>query len=173
MAIIRRKVVQIGEKGSFVISLPKKWCHNNEIVRGSEVELTIDELGPSTILLNTVKLNSNSEKKKDITIQYDKNQRSNSRTPRAILGAYLEGFENITIKGIPQKSKEKLQLRKTIRRLLKKLYGSRIVELPDLIRIEISPEITPPNLLLNSEIQEPQRDNLEDKHLPWHHLLRL
>ncbi|MCH8908144.1 MAG: phosphate uptake regulator PhoU, partial [Candidatus Heimdallarchaeota archaeon] len=147
------KVQQIPTKGdtttgSYLISLPKIWCEDNDISKGSEIEL--EEIGSSRILLSKADASKISQKRKSITIRYEKILGANSRTPRAVLGAYLEGFEIINIVKIPDNSKEKLAIRKLIRRLMKKLYGSRIIELKGSVRIEISTELTSPDVLLET-----------------------
>lgn len=138
-----RKVQQIGDKGSYILTLPKEWCNKHNIKRGSELELELEpertEKGSLSITLPGQQSNKG---KSEIKISFDDlvDQRM---IGRSILGRYLNGYEIIKVTDIPEN--KKLEVRKAIKALIQKLYVSRETEIiNNSIEIHVSSELISP-----------------------------
>ncbi|MCE7733811.1 MAG: phosphate uptake regulator PhoU [Candidatus Heimdallarchaeota archaeon] len=136
-----RKVQQIGDKGSYILTLPKNWCVENNVSHGSELELSLDQITKGSVLITLPKQQSK-QSKREVIISFDDlvDQRM---IGRSILGRYLNGFEIIKITDIPEI--KKLEVRKTIKALIQKLYVSRETDIIDnSIEIHVSNELISP-----------------------------
>ena len=115
-----RRVQQIGDKGSFIITLPKTWCEKNNIHQGSELVLN-DEIRDRSVLITLPKNSSNVEQ---LEIEIPFGSLTDQRMiGRSILGRYLDGYDIIKLTEIPDE--RKLEVRKSIKALILKLYVSR------------------------------------------------
>jgi phosphate uptake regulator len=142
-----RNVQQIGKKGSFIITLPKKWCNDYEIASGSELEIVIDQLGEATLLIS--KPQSESQIKQEVELPFTPLFKEKTLA-RAILQRYLDGFEIIRIVGVPQSGKTKIEARTQIMNLVNKLYGSWLNSTINQFEIHVSSEITSPHNTLQN-----------------------
>lgn len=136
-----RRVQQIGNKGSFILTLPKNWCQENEVGHGSELELSIDKIRERSVLITLPK---NLDKPEQLEIEIPFSDLTDQRMiGRTILGRYLDGYDVIKITEIP--NDRKLEVRKSIKALILKLYVSRETDIVDKsIEIHVSKEIISP-----------------------------
>jgi phosphate uptake regulator len=134
-------VQQIGEKGSYLITLPKKWCEINNITNGTELEVVGDPIGDATLLISLPK--EGRDIKHEIELPFSPLYEDN-RLSRAILQRYLDGYGIIRIVGTPIEAKKKLEARGQIKRLKDKLYGCDYSEPKNQFRLEIMSELTSP-----------------------------
>ncbi|OLS24030.1 MAG: hypothetical protein HeimC2_24210 [Candidatus Heimdallarchaeota archaeon LC_2] len=135
-----RRVQQIGDKGSFIITLPKTWCEKNDIHQGSELVIN-DEIRERSVLI-TLPKNANNIEQLEIEIPFG-SLTDQRMIGRSILGRYLDGYDIIKLTEIPDE--RKLEVRKSIKALILKLYVSRETEIIDkAIEIHVSKEIIPP-----------------------------
>jgi len=100
-----------------LVSLPKKWVDDNNLVKSSEVEI---ETGQNSLSITT---NKDNKPSKEVIISYPLPKEENIVAD--ITGAYLLGYDIIRIKGettIPIEDREK------IRESMRRLVGVEIVE---------------------------------------------
>ncbi|MFV2016282.1 MAG: PhoU domain-containing protein, partial [Candidatus Heimdallarchaeota archaeon] len=132
---------QIGNKGSYILTLPKNWCVENNVRHGSELELGLDQIKKGSVLI-TLPNHQSKQSKREVIISFDDlvDQRM---IGRSILGRYLNGYEIIKVTDIPEI--KKLEVRKTIKALIQKLYVSRETDIVDnSIEIHVSSELISP-----------------------------
>ncbi|MDO8554405.1 MAG: phosphate uptake regulator PhoU [Candidatus Micrarchaeota archaeon] len=84
-----RRIQKTGES-TYIISLPKKWADANNIERGTEASMQVNEDGSLTL---TVK-----KEKKDSTAVIHSNNNI-ERTLQKVIAAYLAGHQKIIIRG--------------------------------------------------------------------------
>ena len=100
-----------------MVSLPKKWVDDNNLVKSSEVEI---ETGQNSL---SITANKDNKPSKEVIISYPLPKEENIVAD--ITGAYLLGYDIIRIKGettIPIEDREK------IRESMRRLVGVEIVE---------------------------------------------
>jgi len=100
-----------------LVSLPKKWVDDNNLVKSSEVEI---ETGQNSL---SITANKDNKPSKEVIISYPLPKEENIVAD--ITGAYLLGYDIIRIKGettIPIEDREK------IRESMRRLVGVEIVE---------------------------------------------
>ena len=110
-----RRLQKIGS--SILVSLPKKWVDDNNLVKSSEVEI---ETGQNSL---SITANKDNKPSKEVIISYPLPKEENIVAD--ITGAYLLGYDIIRIKGettIPIEDREK------IRESMRRLVGVEIVE---------------------------------------------
>jgi len=100
-----------------LVSLPKKWVDDNNLVKSSEVEI---ETGQNSL---SITANKDNKPSKEVIISYPLPKEENIVAD--ITGAYLLGYDTIRIKGettIPIEDREK------IRESMRRLVGVEIIE---------------------------------------------
>jgi len=110
-----RRLQKIGS--SILVSLPKKWVDDNNLVKSSEVEI---ETGQNSL---SITANKDNKPSKEVIISYPLPKEENIVAD--ITGAYLLGYDIIRIKGettIPIEDREK------IRESMRRLVGVEIIE---------------------------------------------
>ena len=110
-----RRLQKIGS--SMLVSLPKKWVDDNNLVKSSEVEI---ETGQNSL---SITANKDNKPSKEVIISYPLPKEEN--IVANITGAYLLGYDIIRIKGettIPIEDREK------IRESMRRLVGVEIIE---------------------------------------------
>ena len=110
-----RRLQKIGS--SMLVSLPKKWVDDNNLVKSSEVEI---ETGQNSL---SITANKDNKPSKEVIISYPLPKEENIVAD--ITGAYLLGYDTIRIKGettIPIEDREK------IRESMRRLVGVEIIE---------------------------------------------
>ncbi len=129
-----RKLQRVGKQGSFLISLPKQWAADNELKAGDPLRV---EIVDNTRLLISASVDRAGTQTRIKTLEYSPN------LSRAILGAYLDGFDTIRVTGI--KGSEYLQARRMVRDLSTKLFGMEIMgDARDSFELEVSSTHTDP-----------------------------
>lgn len=110
-----RRLQRIGS--SILVSLPKDWIQENNLVKNTEVEL---ETTPNSVLITT---NKNSRPLKEVVISYPLPKEENIVAD--ITGAYLLGYDMIKIES---KINIPIRDRDNIRNSMRRLVGMEIVE---------------------------------------------
>lgn len=137
-----RNVQQIGKDGSFIITLPKKWCKANGISKGTKLEIGINHAGDKTLLISIPQ--TNKDQKTEIELHFSPLFEENT-LPRAILQRYLDGYEIIKIIEVPATIEKKSEARDQIKRLVSKLYGCSLTETINQFNLQISSDLTSPH----------------------------
>jgi len=119
MAGIETRKVQITGRSTFVVSLPKKWVKKVNIESGDS--LVLMPLADGTLLVNP-KLS-----KQDVPIEehVELEPQDMDDLTRTFIGAYLAGYDVITIKGHKQLLRS---MRRNIRDLSHKVIGMEIID---------------------------------------------
>ncbi len=154
--IITRKVQQIGEDTSFILTLPKTWCKINGITKGLALDISLDQEEEGPLLITSSK--SAKDQKKYIELPFSPLFESDTLS-RAILQRYLDGFEIIKIINVPKSGKNKLKAKEQIDQLVHKLYGSEFQY--GKFEIQVSNEIVSPRSILQ-EMFEMTNKMVED-----------
>jgi phosphate uptake regulator len=116
-----RKVQEMGG-ATLLVSLPKEWVRSTSLKKGSV--LSIESSGDGGLLIYPAQNSSNSRPEKEIAIEYP-SKFETAGLPGEITGAYLLGYDLITIKG---KHRISSKDRETIIASIKGLIGLEIVE---------------------------------------------
>src|SRR5487761_1002794 len=116
-----RKVQEMGG-ATLLVSLPKEWVRSTPLKKGSV--LSIESSGGGGLLIYPAQISSNSRPEKEIEIEYP-SKFETAGLPGEITGAYLLGYDLITIKG---KHRISSKDRETIIASIKGLIGLEIVE---------------------------------------------
>lgn len=144
ISLVQRRVQQIGKKGSFILTLPKSWCEKHSISSGTSLDVTIDHIREASLMIS-IPYDRN-EQKKEIEISFS----DQFELQRNILGRYIDGYEIIKIKDVPESGEAKLEVRRRTRNLTNKLYGCWVSERAGYFELRISSEIVSPvNLLFD------------------------
>ena len=116
--------IQFTGKSTYIVSLPKNWIVQNQLQKGSEIQLIEEENGSLSIIPNYANI---SQKKPESTTIMVSSQDSSNKIIRKTVSAYLVGHNLLHIR-----SKEKSELsskqRSTLKEFSRKmLVGTEIV----------------------------------------------
>jgi phosphate uptake regulator len=112
-----RKVLEMGG-GTVLISLPKAWAKKNGIVKGSSV--MVEEVTPKKLLVSPM---GGEQERRTAAIGYPREDLS--QVTNDIIGAYLLGYDTISIEGRQAMTRED---REKVKGVISRLVGLEIME---------------------------------------------
>ena len=112
-----RKVLQMGG-GTVLISLPKSWAKKNGIVKGGSV--MVEEISPKRLMVSPI---GGEQERRRAAIGYPKEDLT--QVTNDVIGAYLLGYDTISIEGTQAISRED---REKLKAVVSRLVGLEIME---------------------------------------------
>ncbi len=110
-----RKIIGFG-KSSFVVSVPKDWMKNNNLKKGSSVKIVEEK---ENLIISPMRDFDSKTNEKSKSLNFE----SEKQLQRELISCYIEGYDNITIKGKNLDKKQNI-----INKMFENLIALEIVE---------------------------------------------